>query len=43
MQAYSPLLQMKKEAIEHPDLVKIAKTHNKSPAQVLIRWSLQQG
>lgn len=28
---------------KHPALVKIAEKHNKSAAQVLLRWGLQQG
>lgn len=41
LQAYSPLTRGEK--FDDPTLVKIAKKYNKSPAQVLIRWSLQQG
>jgi diketogulonate reductase-like aldo/keto reductase len=39
LEAYSPLTQGEK--LNHPRIVQIAKRHNKTPAQVLIRWSLQ--
>ncbi len=39
LEAYSPLTQGEK--LNHPKIVQIAKTHQKTPAQVLIRWSLQ--
>jgi methylglyoxal/glyoxal reductase len=39
LEAYSPLTQGEK--LNHPRIVQIAKKHNKTPAQVLIRWSLQ--
>lgn len=38
---YCPLTRCKK--MDDPDLVTIANKHNKSIAQVLIRWSVQQG
>ncbi|KAG0373813.1 hypothetical protein BGX24_011214 [Mortierella sp. AD032] len=41
--AYSPLVQGHKLKLQDPTLLQIASTHNKSPAQILIRWSLQQG
>lgn len=41
MEAYSPLTQGKK--LHDPTLVELAKKYHKTPAQVLIRWSLQQG
>ncbi|KAG0365736.1 hypothetical protein BGZ54_006260 [Gamsiella multidivaricata] len=41
IEAYSPLCQGLK--LQDPRLVKIAKKYSKSPAQVLIRWSLQKG
>ncbi|EFE40164.1 aldehyde reductase, putative [Trichophyton verrucosum HKI 0517] len=41
IEAYSPLVQAKK--MDDPKLQEIAKKHNKSPAQVLVRWSLQKG
>ncbi|KAK2858442.1 hypothetical protein FQN49_004734 [Arthroderma sp. PD_2] len=40
IEAYSPLVQAKK--MDDPKLQEIAKKHNKSPAQVLVRWSLQK-
>jgi methylglyoxal/glyoxal reductase len=39
VEAYSPLTQGAK--LNHPTIQQIAKKHNKSPAQVLLRWSLQ--
>lgn len=41
MEAYSPLSQGHK--LQDPTLLKIATKYSKSPAQVLIRWSLQKG
>jgi diketogulonate reductase-like aldo/keto reductase len=39
VEAYSPLTQGAK--LNHPRIRQIAKKHDKTPAQVLIRWSLQ--
>ena len=39
VEAYSPLTQGAK--LNHPTIQQVAKKHNKTPAQVLIRWSLQ--
>ncbi len=39
LEAYSPLTQGAK--LNHPKIQQIAKKHNKTPAQVLIRWGLQ--
>ncbi|KAK3824903.1 MAG: 2,5-didehydrogluconate reductase [Benniella sp.] len=41
IQAYCPLSRGRQ--LEHPVLGKIAAKYSKSPAQVLIRWSLQKG
>ncbi len=41
VEAYSPLARAKR--MDHPALRRIAHAHGKSPAQVLIRWSLQRG
>ncbi len=38
--AYSPLVKAQK--MNHPVLVQVAKEHNKSIAQILIRWSIQR-
>ena len=38
---YSPLARC--HTFGHPLLVQLAKNYNKSPAQILIRWSLQKG
>jgi diketogulonate reductase-like aldo/keto reductase len=40
LEAYSPLTQGEK--LNHPKILSIAKKHNKTPAQVMIRWSLQR-
>ncbi|MGF1483928.1 MAG: aldo/keto reductase [Opitutales bacterium] len=39
--AYSPLART--EGMNHPTLQQIAAAHGKSPAQIMIRWQLQQG
>ena len=39
LEAYSPLTQGEK--LNHPRIQQISKKHNKTPAQVFIRWSLQ--
>lgn len=41
LEAYSPLT--KGLRLGHPVVVDLARQHGKSPAQVLIRWSLQKG
>ncbi|MGA8912901.1 MAG: aldo/keto reductase [Nitrososphaeraceae archaeon] len=39
LEAYSPLTRGKK--LDHQTIVAIAKKYGKTPAQILIRWSLQ--
>ncbi|KAF9903731.1 hypothetical protein BX616_001548, partial [Lobosporangium transversale] len=41
VEAYSPLCQAVK--LQDPTLAKLATKYSKSPAQILIRWSLQKG
>ncbi|KAF3386981.1 putative oxidoreductase [Penicillium rolfsii] len=41
VEAYSPLVQATR--MEEPVLTKVAEKHGKTPAQILIRWSLQKG
>uniref|UniRef100_A0A7S4KF74 NADP-dependent oxidoreductase domain-containing protein n=1 Tax=Paramoeba aestuarina TaxID=180227 RepID=A0A7S4KF74_9EUKA len=41
VEGYCPL--GKGEMLRHPGVKKIAKKYNKSPAQALLRWSLQRG
>jgi len=41
IEAYSPLAKARR--LNDPVLGKIAKSHNRTPAQVMIRWSLQRG
>lgn len=40
IQAYSPLVQATR--MNEPSVQNLAKKHNKTPAQVLLRWSLQK-
>jgi diketogulonate reductase-like aldo/keto reductase len=39
LEAYSPLIRGKR--LNHPNILELAKNYDKTPAQVLIRWSLQ--
>jgi diketogulonate reductase-like aldo/keto reductase len=39
LEAYSPLTRGKR--LNHPNILELAKKYNKTPAQVLMRWSLQ--
>jgi methylglyoxal/glyoxal reductase len=39
LEAYSPLTRGKR--LNHPNILELAKKYDKTPAQVLIRWSLQ--
>ncbi|KAN0083460.1 NADP-dependent oxidoreductase domain containing protein [Elaphomyces granulatus] len=41
VQAYSPLVQAKR--MDEPVLNELALKYNKTPAQILLRWSLQKG
>jgi methylglyoxal/glyoxal reductase len=41
LEAWAPLIQG--QGMNHPTIKKIANKHSKSPAQVLLRWDLQQG
>ena len=41
VEAYSPLARG--ERFNHPRIVSLAKKYSKSPAQMMIRWSLQHG
>ncbi len=41
LEAYSPLTRGTK--LDAPDLVKLAEKYNKSPAQILVKWSIQKG
>ena len=42
LEAWSPLFRGG-EVLSGPAIVEIAKTHGKTPAQVILRWDLQQG
>ena len=41
LEAYSPLVRGQR--MDDPLLTKVAKKHNKTPAQVLLRWGIQRG
>ncbi len=41
VEAYSPLTVGRK--LRHPVIAEVARRHNRSPAQILIRWALQHG
>lgn len=41
LEAYSPLTRAKR--LEDPNIMNLAKRYEKTPAQILIRWSLQYG
>jgi len=41
IEAYSPLVRAKR--MDEPVLDSLAKKYNKTPAQILVRWSLQKG
>jgi diketogulonate reductase-like aldo/keto reductase len=41
VEAYAPLV--KAQRMDHPVLRRVATKHGASPAQVLVRWALQQG
>ncbi|WVW82457.1 hypothetical protein I302_104467 [Kwoniella bestiolae CBS 10118] len=43
LQAFCPLVRIRKDKFEDPVVVKIAEKHNKGVAHVLLRWSLQKG
>ena len=40
IQAWSPLMQG--QILQHPILVKMAQRHHVSPAQIALRWHIQQ-
>ncbi|KAL4074328.1 NADP-dependent oxidoreductase domain-containing protein [Scleroderma citrinum] len=40
VQAYCPLIRGR---MDHPVIQEVARKHNRDPAQILIRWSLQKG
>lgn len=41
LQAYTPLMRGQKH--DNPNLVAIAKNHQRTPAQIILRWAVQQG
>lgn len=42
-EAWAPLGQGNKALFEHPELQRIARSHNKTVAQVILRWHLERG
>ncbi|KAL8178257.1 UNVERIFIED_CONTAM: hypothetical protein K2H54_038924 [Gekko kuhli] len=40
-EGYCPLA--KGEALSHPNIVQLAKKYDRTPAQICIRWSIQNG
>ncbi|MBK0420952.1 aldo/keto reductase [Leucobacter sp. CSA2] len=43
IEAWGPLAQGKSDLLERPEVLAAAEAHGKSPAQVLLRWHVQQG
>ena len=43
VEAWGPLSQGKSDLLERAEVVDAAKAHDKTPAQVVLRWHLQQG
>lgn len=43
VEAWGPLAQGKSDLFERPSIVAAAAAHGKSPAQVVLRWHVQQG
>jgi diketogulonate reductase-like aldo/keto reductase len=41
VEGYAPLVKAERGRIDHPVVVRIAKAHRKTPAQVLVRWSIE--
>lgn len=41
VEAYAPLVQALK--MDHPTIAKLAKKNSATPAQLLVKWSLQHG
>jgi diketogulonate reductase-like aldo/keto reductase len=41
LQAYTPLMRGQKH--DHPSIVAIAENHQRTPAQIILRWAVQQG
>jgi diketogulonate reductase-like aldo/keto reductase len=42
VESYSPLMRGG-EALEHPVITTLAKNHGKTPAQIILRWHVQNG
>ncbi|WP_427871182.1 aldo/keto reductase [Leucobacter luti] len=43
IEAWGPLAQGKSDLLTRPEVIAAAEAHGKSPAQVLLRWHVQQG
>ena len=42
VQAYSPIARMEPKLVKHPALVELAKQHNKTVPQIILRWDVQK-
>ncbi|WP_336658528.1 aldo/keto reductase [Leucobacter sp. USHLN153] len=42
IEAWGPLAQGKSDLFERPELLEIARAHGKTPAQIVLRWHVQQ-
>lgn len=42
VEAWSPLARGKNNVFDHPSLIAIAQNHNKSVAQIIIKWLIQR-
>lgn len=42
VQAYSPIARMEPKLVKHPVLVELAKKHNKTVPQIILRWDVQK-
>ncbi|WP_449283567.1 aldo/keto reductase [Leucobacter sp.] len=43
VEAWGPLSQGKSDLLERPEILSAAEAHGKTPAQVVLRWHVQQG
>lgn len=43
LQAHTPLGQGRKDLLEHPELIRVTEKSALTPAQIVLKWNLQQG